>query len=284
MGALTGKTALVTGGSRGIGRAVAERLARDGARVAVHYGRDEAAAKDAVATIEAAGGSASALRAELGAPGDAEALWEAFDARADGLDILVSNAGITGTRAGIAGTGRAEFEQIFAVNVTAVFFVVQHGLGRLRDGGRIINVSTGLTRRAGVMPDVVAYTMSKGALDQLTTALARELGPRGITVNGVAPGVVDTDMNASWLRAGGRRRGARWPRRPRSAGSPTPTTSPTPPPSSPPTTPAGSPATGWTPPAAPSCRPRTPGPRGLSGSPSPWPGPAWRPGPGRGPG
>ncbi|MDT0447371.1 SDR family NAD(P)-dependent oxidoreductase [Streptomyces johnsoniae] len=202
MGTLTGKTALVTGASRGIGRAIAERFGREGARVAVHYGRDEAAAETTVKAIESAGGSAFPLRAELGAPGDAEALWEAFDERADGLDILVNNAAINGPRRGVAGTDRAEFEQVFAVNVTAVFFIVQHGVGRLRDGGRVINISTGLTRRAADMTEVLAYTMSKGALDQLTVGLAKELGPRGITVNGVAPGVVETDMNADWLRDG----------------------------------------------------------------------------------
>ncbi|TDC77306.1 SDR family NAD(P)-dependent oxidoreductase, partial [Streptomyces hainanensis] len=91
--ALDGKTALVTGGSRGIGRVIAERLGREGARVAVHFGSDEAAAKETVAAVEAAGGSAFAIRALLGEPGDAEALWAAFDAHADGVDILVNNAG-----------------------------------------------------------------------------------------------------------------------------------------------------------------------------------------------
>src|SRR3954471_18986040 len=96
MGVLTGRTALVTGASRGIGRGIAERLGREGARVAVHYGRSEAAAKETVAAIEAAGGSAFGIGVERGLPGDAEALWERFDRHADGLDILVNNAGIGG--------------------------------------------------------------------------------------------------------------------------------------------------------------------------------------------
>ncbi|MEU8896367.1 SDR family oxidoreductase [Nocardia sp. NPDC048505] len=199
MGALTGKTALVTGGSRGIGRAIAERLARDGARVGVHYNGNEQAAKDVVAAIEAAGGSAFAVRAELGVPGDAEALWAAFDAHADGLDILVNNAGIDGVREPLAGTAEADFDRVFAVNTKAPFFITKLALDRLRDGGRIVNVSTGLTQGAR-MPNLLAYTMTKGAIDSFTQILAKELGARGITVNAVAPGVIDTDMNAGWLR------------------------------------------------------------------------------------
>lgn len=199
MGVLAGRTALVTGGGRGIGRGIAERLGRDGARVAVHYGRNEAAAKETVAAIEAAGGSAFAIGVELGVPGDAEALWEAFGRYADGLDILVNNAGI-GTARPIEEIDEEEYERVFAVNVKAPHFIVKHGLERLRDGGRIINISSGLARNA-VMPDKMAYAMTKGALDVFTRDLSKVLGPRGITVNTVAPGVIDTDVNAEWLRA-----------------------------------------------------------------------------------
>ncbi|MET9485922.1 SDR family oxidoreductase [Nocardia sp. NPDC006630] len=199
MSALAGKTALVTGGGRGIGRAIAERLGRDGARVAVHYNGNTAAAKETVAAIEAAGGSAFAIAAPLGVPGDAQALWEAFDAHADGLDILVNNAGTDGIREPIAGTDEESFDRVFAVNAKAPFFVTKLGLERLRDGGRIVNVSTGLTRGAR-MPELIAYTMTKAAIDSLTGVLAKEVGARGITVNAVAPGVIDTDMNADWLR------------------------------------------------------------------------------------
>ncbi|MGV9412665.1 SDR family oxidoreductase [Nocardia sp. NPDC003693] len=199
MSALTGKTALVTGGGRGIGRAIAQRLARDGARVAVHYNGNTAAAKETVAAIESSGGSAFAISAPLGVPGDAEALWAAFDAHADGLDILVNNAGTDGIREPIEGTDEHSFDRVFAVNTKSPFFVTKLGLGRLRDGGRIVNVSTGLTRGAH-LPELVAYTMTKAAVDALTGTLAKQLGPRGITVNAVAPGAVDTDMNAAWLR------------------------------------------------------------------------------------
>lgn len=197
MGVLTGRTALVTGASRGIGRGIAERLGRDGARVAVHYGRSEAAAKETVAAIEEAGGTAFAIRTELGAPGDAEALWEEFDRHADGLDILVNNAGI-GASSPIGKLGEEEYDRLFAVNVRAPFFVVGRGLHRLRDGGRVINISSGLARTAA-MPDSMAYAMTKGALDVFSRDLSKVLGPRGITVNSVAPGVIDTDNTAALL-------------------------------------------------------------------------------------
>lgn len=197
-GRLSGKTALVTGGSRGIGRGIAERLGREGARVAVHYGTNETAAKETVASIEEAGGSAFALGQELGVPGDAAALWRAFDAQADGLDILVNNAGIGASRP-FAAIGDEEYDRIFAVNTKAPFFLARLGAERLRDGGRIINVSSGLSR-AAVMPDLMAYAMTKGALDVFTRYLSKVLGPRRITVNSVAPGIVDTDVNAEWLR------------------------------------------------------------------------------------
>jgi NAD(P)-dependent dehydrogenase (short-subunit alcohol dehydrogenase family) len=178
---------------------VAERLGREGARVGVHYGRDEAAAKETVAAIGASGGSAFAIRAELGVPGDAEALWEAFDREADGLDVLVNNAGIDGAREPLARVTPEDFDRVFAVNTKAPFFITRLALERLRDGGRIVNVSTGLTRGVA-MPELISYAMSKGALDVFTMTLAKDLAPRGITVNAVAPGVVDTDMNAGWLR------------------------------------------------------------------------------------
>lgn len=202
MSVLSGKTALVTGGGRGLGRAISERLGRDGARVGVHYGHDEAAAKETVTTIEAAGGEAFTIQAELGVPGDAEALWTAFDGQAEGLDILVNNAGINkaidGTLKGIGEVTGEDFDYLFAVNTKAPFFIVQQGLTRLRDSGRIINTSTGLTRGAA-KPELIAYAMTKGAIDVFTSTLAKDLGRRGITVNAVAPGAVPTDMNG-WLR------------------------------------------------------------------------------------
>jgi NAD(P)-dependent dehydrogenase (short-subunit alcohol dehydrogenase family) len=196
---LTGKTALVTGGSRGIGRAIADRLGRDGARVGVHYNSDQEAAEQTVAAIEAAGGSAFTVRGELGVAGDAERLWSAFDASADGLDILVNNAGIA-ELGGIVDATQESFDRLFAVNTRAPFFVTQLGLGRLRDGGRIVNVSTSYTL-GHTDPGLIAYAMTKAAIDVFTATLAKDLGPRAITVNAVNPGAIDTDLNAWWLRA-----------------------------------------------------------------------------------
>lgn len=197
--ALGGKIALVTGGSRGIGRAIAQRLGKDGATVAVGYARDETAANDVVARIEKDGGQAFALQAELGRHGDAADLWAAFDAHIPGgaVDIIVNNAGI-GRSSDLASLTEDDFDEVFAVNVRAPFFIVQQGLRRLHDGGRIINISSGAARIA--MPEIIAYSATKSALDNFTLNLAKELGARSITVNSVAPGIIDTDVNAGWLR------------------------------------------------------------------------------------
>ncbi|WP_333738317.1 SDR family oxidoreductase [Streptomyces sp. IBSBF 2806] len=194
MGKLTGKTALVTGSSRGIGRATAIRLAREGALVAVHCSANRAAAGETVAAIEKEGGRAFAVLAELGAPGDVHELFLALERElkertgATTLDILVNNAGVMGGVAPEELTPEA-FDRLFAVNAKAPYFLVQRALRNLPDGGRIINISSGLTRVAN--PQEVAYAMTKGAIDQLTLHFAKHLGPRGITVNSVGPGITD---------------------------------------------------------------------------------------------
>jgi 3-oxoacyl-[acyl-carrier protein] reductase len=187
MGALTNKTALVTGASRGIGRAIAERLAADGALVAVHYGSNETAAKDTVAAIEGAGGQAFAVRAELGVDGDIDTLFAGLTQGLDGrpLDIVVNNAAISTFTATIDGATPEQFDREFAVNVRAPFFIIQRALPLLADGGRIINVSSGVTWFA--TPQTV-YSMTKGALNVLGRSLAHTLGARNITVNNVSPG------------------------------------------------------------------------------------------------
>jgi 3-oxoacyl-[acyl-carrier protein] reductase len=197
MTSLTGKTALVTGASRGIGRAIAQRLAQDGATVAVHYGSNEAAAAETIDAIQAAGGQAFPVRAELGVDGDVDTLFAALEGGLDGrpLDILVNNAAIATYDATIDKATPEQFEREFAVNVRAPFFIIQRTLPLLRDGGRIINISSGVTWYA--TPQIV-YSMTKGALNVLGRSLANTIGDRGITVNNVSPGVTDTDMN-SWL-------------------------------------------------------------------------------------
>ncbi len=200
---LEGKVALVTGGSRGIGRAIARRLAADGALVAVHYGANADAARETVAAIEAIGGEAFAIGQPLGVAGDAAGLFSQLDAALERrvgstrLDIVVNNAGIA-TMAQLAGTTADIYDELFAVNARAPFFITQAAAERMGPGGRIITIGTGVTRTA--MPELLAYSMSKAAIDVMTQTLAKELAPRGITVNVVAPGIVDTDMNAGWLR------------------------------------------------------------------------------------
>ncbi|MDQ1009256.1 3-oxoacyl-[acyl-carrier protein] reductase [Streptomyces sp. V4I23] len=193
------RTALVTGASRGIGRGIAQRLARDGFLVAVHYGSNDAAAKETVESIIAEGGQAFAVRADLAAGDGVAALYEGFgegmaaQGAEPGLDVLVNNAAL-GPTARIDEVTEADFDLLFTVNVKAPFFLVQRGLGLLRDGGRVVNISSGVTRMA--FPEAIAYSMTKGAVDTFTLALAKELAGRGITVNTVAPGFVETDMNA----------------------------------------------------------------------------------------
>ncbi len=200
---LNGKVALVTGASRGIGRAIAMRLAQEGAFVAVHYGKNQAAAEEAVREIERNGGTACALGKELGLPSDIKSLYESLDEALvshtgdNCFDILVNNAGV-GLSASIEETTEEAFDEIMRVNVKAPFFMIQQALPRLRDGGRIINLSSAITRIS--LPGIPAYSMTKGAINSLTLALSNQLGPRGITINAVQPGFVATDMNAGMLQ------------------------------------------------------------------------------------
>ncbi|MGW4219551.1 SDR family NAD(P)-dependent oxidoreductase [Streptomyces bacillaris] len=187
------RAALVTGGSRGIGAAVALRLAEAGVDVAITYVRDEEAARAVVAKIEGTGRRGVALRvdaADAGAAG--RAVHEAADMLGR-LDVLVNNAGI-GVLGPIAELPDAEVERVLAVNVRAVFLACRAAADRLADGGRVVSVGTALSRYVGG-PGSTLYGMSKSALVGLTKPLARELGPRGITVNLVQPGPVDTDLN-----------------------------------------------------------------------------------------
>src|ERR1700674_4883430 len=190
---LADKTALVTGASRGMGRATAVALAADGARVIVHYGRNADEAKAVVDQIRAAGGGADAVAADLAAADGAHKLAaQARDLIGNRLDILVSNAGIS--KAAVFEDMTVEdFDNLFAVNVRAPYFLVQQLLPKLGDGSNIVFLSSLGARTA--VGTLSAYASTKGAISTLVKYFASALGPRGIRVNAVAPGVIDTDIS-----------------------------------------------------------------------------------------
>ncbi|MFF1545400.1 3-oxoacyl-ACP reductase family protein [Streptomyces sp. NPDC058291] len=192
-GPLRGRAALVTGGSRGIGAATALRLAREGADVAVTYVNGAEAAEDVVRAVRALGRRAHALRADAADPVEAAGAVERAALALGGLDVLVNNAGV-GVLGPLERLALADVDRVLAVNVRGVFLASQAAAGRMTRGGRIITIGTCMTQRVPG-PGGVLYAMSKAALVGLTKALARELGPRGITANLVHPGPTDTDMN-----------------------------------------------------------------------------------------
>ena len=188
---LIGKTAIVTGASRGIGRAIAMKLGAMKASVAVNYVNDQKSAALTVADIEKAGGKAVAVKADMRQVSDIQSLFDRTIADFGAVDILVNNAGIRLFKP-IAAVTEAEFDDIFAANVKGVFFACQMAAKRMADGGRIINISSSITRV--LMAEYGPYAATKGAVDQITRVLAKELGPRGITVNAISPGPTDTEL------------------------------------------------------------------------------------------
>ncbi|RDS83590.1 SDR family NAD(P)-dependent oxidoreductase [Dyella monticola] len=193
MSNLTGKTALITGASRGIGRATALALAKSGAQVLIHYSSARNEADAVVEDIRKAGGRAEKLGVDLGTPtGPHELAKQVRTIIGDRLDILVANAGIS-KAASIEETTIEDFDQLFAVNVRAPYFLVQQLLATMCSGSTIIFTSS-LAARAAV-GNLSAYAATKGAIDTLVKHLAASLGTRGIRVNAVAPGVVETDMS-----------------------------------------------------------------------------------------
>ncbi|GHF45996.1 SDR family oxidoreductase [Streptomyces griseosporeus] len=192
-GSLNGKAALVTGGSRGIGAATAVRLARAGADVALTYVSDKEAAEGVVQAVTALGRRAVALRADAGDAAEAAAAVDRAAEALGGLDVLVNNAGV-GVLGPLDGLSLDDVDRVLAVNVRGVFLASQAAAARMGEGGRIVTIGTCMTQRVPG-PGGTLYTMSKAALVGLTRALARELGPRGITATIVHPGPIDTDMN-----------------------------------------------------------------------------------------
>jgi 3-oxoacyl-[acyl-carrier protein] reductase len=193
MSKLVNKVALVTGGSRGIGAAIAKRLAADGASVAITYAKDASSASAVVKEIELAGGKAVAIQADAA---DAEAVKAAVEkavATLGRLDVLVNNAG-TAIPKKFEDTTLEELDRVININIRGVFVATQAALKHMNDGGRIINIGSCVGERM-MTPGLVPYSATKGAVKMFTQGLSREVGSRGITVNNVQPGPIDTDLN-----------------------------------------------------------------------------------------
>ena len=185
------KTAIVTGASRGIGAAIAERLASDGFAVLVNYAGDAAAAEAVVARIVEAGGAAQGFKGSVADPALVTAMFDAAERAFGGVDVLVGNAGVMAL-APIAETEDAMFDRTVAINLKGVFNGLREAARRLRDGGRVINLST--TVVGTYFAEYGAYAASKAGVEALTRVFAKEVGRRGITVNAVAPGPVETSL------------------------------------------------------------------------------------------
>jgi 3-oxoacyl-[acyl-carrier protein] reductase len=190
---LENKVALVTGGSRGIGAAIAKRLAANGARVAITYARDADAAAKTVKAIEGAGGKAVAIKADATDPAAVKAAVDKAVASLGKLDILVNNAG-TAIPKPFEEATLEELDQVIDINLRGVFITTQAALKHINDGGRIITIGSCVGERM-MTPGLVAYSATKGAIRMFTQGLSREVGGRGITVNNVQPGPIDTDLN-----------------------------------------------------------------------------------------
>lgn len=191
MASLAGKVAIVTGASRGIGRAIALRLSQEGASVVVNYKRGAEQTKDVVSAIEAAGGKALAVQADVSKTAEICHLFDRTQETYSQIDILVNNAGVILYKP-LAEVTEAEFDNLFAINVKGTFFACQEAAKRMAEGGRIVNFSSSTT--AMMLPTYGAYVATKGAVEQLTRSLAKELGDRQITVNVISPGPTDTEL------------------------------------------------------------------------------------------
>ena len=188
---LDGKVALVTGSSRGIGRAIVEKLSGKGASVVVNYAARADDAQKVVAAVESTGGRAIAVQADVSRTVEIGCLFDQTIDHYGKLDILVNNAGVL-SNSPIAQLKEEDFDRIFAINVKGTLFACQQAAQRMADGGRIINLSSTVTSL--MLPTYGVYAATKGAVEQITRVLAKELGERGITVNAVSPGPTDTDL------------------------------------------------------------------------------------------
>ena len=191
MPSLAGKVAIVTGASRGIGRAIALRLSQEGASIVVNYARGAEQAKDVVSAIEAAGGKALAVQADVRKTAEIRDLFDRTQETYSQIDILVNNAGVILSKP-VAEVTEAEFDNLFAIDVKGTFLACQEAAKRMAEGGRIVNFSSSTT--ATMMPTYGVYVATKGAVEQLTRSLAKELGDRQITVNVISPGPTDTEL------------------------------------------------------------------------------------------
>ena len=192
MGNLTGKVAIVTGSSRGIGRAIAERLARDGANVVVTYAGNKDKAEEVVSAIKANQTDAIAIQADVSKNSDVQRLFEQTLQKFGQLDFLINNAGWKPEDAPLAETSESDFDRTFAVNVRGTFLCLREAVKHLHKGGRIINFASIVVPLAP--PNRAAYAATKAAVEAMTKALAKELAGRQITVNAIAPGATDTAM------------------------------------------------------------------------------------------
>jgi len=190
---LEGKIALITGGSRGIGAAIAKRLAADGAKVAITYTKGADAAAAVVKAIERAGGKAIAIQADAADADAGKAAVEKTVATFGRLDVLVNNAGTAIPKA-FEETTLEEMDRVLDINVRGVFVATQAALKHMNEGGRIIMIGSSVGERV-LVPGLVPYSATKGAVKMFTQGLSREVGTRGITVNTVQPGPIDTDLN-----------------------------------------------------------------------------------------
>jgi 3-oxoacyl-[acyl-carrier protein] reductase len=188
---LQGKNALVTGSSRGIGRAIAERLAVQGAAVVVNYARSPQQAREVVDGIKARDGKTLAIQADVSKPAEVRRLFDETEKQVGRLDIVVANAGVYLSKPLVEYT-EADYDYVFNINTRGVFFTLQEAARRVRDGGRIIATSTGGTKM--MFSNAALYLGSKAAVEQFARSLSRELGPRNVTVNVLSPGFTDTDM------------------------------------------------------------------------------------------